>query len=114
MKTADILTHVGEFCVKCAKAHQAAMDGEEEDTTQHNFHKVMMAEHTAMAEKCLSALKTHKAAGFDDDLELQPLPVGLSRLTPTAPTAVPRIGQPPIRRETVPEFSKLFATDDES
>jgi hypothetical protein len=116
MKAADILTHVGEFCVKCAKAHQAAMDGEEEDTTQHNFHKTMMAECTGMAEKCLSALKTLKAAGVADDDELQPLPEGLSRVTPGAEIrSVPRIGTrlAVANSEENQLYQKIWGSDEE-
>jgi hypothetical protein len=109
MKVQDILSHVGEHHVKCAKAHQAAMDGEDEGTSRHDFHKSMMAEHTAMAETCLSALKTVKAAGAGDDDAL--VPTLVSAVTPNHPDirAVPRFGMRPIPTPDVDaEFGKIF------
>lgn len=115
-----LLTALAAHHATMGKAHEAMMGEHEENSADHKFHKAAVASHAEAGEQCVSACKTlmgsNKAAGFDSDA-LEPLPTGLSVVTPDAPAftrAIPRFGQREISKADVPqEFRKLIVVDEE-
>jgi hypothetical protein len=79
-------------------------------------HRAQAAAHRSAAEACMKA--TDAADLGKRGNELQPLPAGFSRLTPTTPAdglrAVPRIGAAPPQKPAVPlDFEKTFSVEDD-
>lgn len=92
---AEHFTGDGERSVALVKAAQAVMEGEEEGSPIHTLCKALTEHFTGHIESCIKCGKamteSRKADGGDD---LEPLPAGFSKLTPTPPhvRAVPRAG----------------------
>jgi len=86
-----------------SRCHTAAMT----KTTDHEqeFHKGAAAAHDAAAESHLAMCDACAKAVDGDLAKLQPMPFGISLVTPTplGVTAVPRAGQKPVAKAQVDE-----------
>jgi hypothetical protein len=113
---AAMSTHFG----KLATMHKAKSDMQDTAALYQSIsdaHSEMNDEHAGMGEHCAECAKaftaSHKAAGMGGDVDLdalEPLPAGLSRVTPTAPgvRAVIRTGQREISATVAPVFEKIY------
>ncbi len=97
---ATVREHLAKFHGEMSACHLAAAD----KSAEPEFHKAAAAVHDAFKEACAKAAS-------DDLNKIQPLPHGLSRVTPDNPNvrAIPRYGQKPVAKadDLDPEFAEL-------
>jgi hypothetical protein len=132
--------HAGKISTheQAIAAHKAAMDAEEEGTSQHAFHKAMVSHHEHivaqheplrvfhknMMEKTTSdemnkgampaSIEEYVRAVVMKTLDTV-MPTAVSAVTPNRPgiVAVPRAGQQPVEKPNVPEqFAHLIKVED--
>jgi hypothetical protein len=99
-----------------AEAHKAMMATLEKGSAEHDYHKTKHELHKATSESHATLRDYHKGcmekAAADEMNKVQP--TGISAVTPTRVTAVPRNGQPvPAKVNVDPEFQKMFQAEDE-
>jgi hypothetical protein len=112
----NLKVHLADCLTKIAVAHKAMMEDCEKGDAAHTAHMDAIESCTKTANECMAGAKADKAAGLADaDDALEPLPVGLARVTPTAPPrAIVRPGQPEISKAAVPQqFAHLIQVEGE-
>ena len=88
----DIHRAAAQAEIRRAKIHKAAMAEEEEGSSRHEFHKAMLADHTAEAERHLECCKNLPGAMKAESAEFgklaEMIPDGVSAVVPNAPPSI--------------------------